>query len=400
MTPARTLFLLAVPCSLVGCPALLSDFSIGSDGGASSDDGGQGRDGAPRDDGGADAPSVSCEAGLTACGPSCVDLQQDRGNCGSCAHDCQGGDCQQGACQAVTIASGLKGTTDAGNDYAPAFAIAVDGSDVYWAVANRALMKCAKNGCNNQPTILASSNTVNTFNEDMALDATSVYWVDSTGLRQCAKTGCNNQPSVFAPGNVYALAITSATVFWTAQSACDAGFCNLVEKCAAGGCNNMPTTIVSTPPGGYFPSIDVNATSVFMVDQTAGALLTCALGGCTQPTTLASGLTPSRVVVDAANAFWTGGGFIKRCAVTGCNNSPATLISTGGQGLGGIALDATNIYWVNVSTGAVQSCAKTGCNTNPTTLVIGENRPLGIAVDATAVYWTTGGDGAVRKIAK
>jgi hypothetical protein len=61
--------------------------------------------------------SVSCEAGLTACGGTCSNLQTDGDNCGGCGLPCPTG-CSAGRC-VVTLASGPH-----------ASAIAVDAANV------------------------------------------------------------------------------------------------------------------------------------------------------------------------------------------------------------------------------------------------------------------------------
>ncbi len=48
---------------------------------------------------GACGPRPSCSGGQQACGAACVDVSQDRGNCGTCGHACSGAEaCQGGGC--------------------------------------------------------------------------------------------------------------------------------------------------------------------------------------------------------------------------------------------------------------------------------------------------------------
>jgi hypothetical protein len=46
-----------------------------------------------------------CTCTLSTCGGSCVDLQSDAANCGTCGHDCIGGTCSEGICQPFVLAS-------------------------------------------------------------------------------------------------------------------------------------------------------------------------------------------------------------------------------------------------------------------------------------------------------
>jgi formylglycine-generating enzyme required for sulfatase activity len=74
-----------------------------------------------------------------------------------------------------------------------------------------------------------------------------------------------------------------------------------------------------------------------------------------------------------------------------------------------LAVDATNVYWVNEAGGTVMTVRTTGGA--PTTLAAGQYTPSAIAVDATNVYWTNVGSnvdcasdpcpgGAVMKVPK
>jgi len=78
------------------------------------------------------------------------------------------------------------------------------------------------------------------------------------------------------------------------------------------------------------------------------------------------------------------------CAKAGCSLNPTTLASNQGMPAE-IAVDATNVYWTNVSTNEVMRCAIGGCGGKPTVLATGAIIAGGIAVDATSVYWATRG---------
>jgi hypothetical protein len=67
----------------------------------------------------------------------------------------------------ITLASGLSPANVAG--------LVLDATYVYWFDACGSIMRCAKNGCNNQPRVLASGTAV-TGIMGMAVDGTSVYW--------------------------------------------------------------------------------------------------------------------------------------------------------------------------------------------------------------------------------
>ena len=75
---------------------------------------------------------------------------------------------------------------------------------------------------------------------------------------------------------------------------------------------------------------------------------------------------------------------------------PVTLASNP-FGSWGIAVDATAVYWTNVSTGG--SVMKVGLSGGTPVTLANQDSPNAIAVDANAVYWANNG-GTVMKVAK
>jgi hypothetical protein len=135
-----------------------------------------------------------------------------------------------------------------------------------------------------------------------------------------------------------------------------------------------------------------------------GASATCSDGAPCQPRVLAYGSNPSGaggVAVDATNVYWvdTAGGHVYACAKTGCGRSPTALAS--GQGSPtGTAVSGGTVYWTNLAAGTVASCRATGCEGTPTLVASGLLAPGGITADMSSVYWVeTAKGGSVKACA-
>ncbi len=334
------------------------------------------------------SPPPTCDAGL----------DSDPMNCGSCGHDCLGGACQAGACQPVALAlvTGGRG------------AVAVDDVNVYFPVAlpTSGVQACAKTGCNNTPTVVATDTGTVSVQASIATDGTNVYWVNSTDVMQCAVGGCNGQPTHLATGqnNPHSVVVDSTSVYWLTFATTSGGS---VMKCAIGGAGG-PTTFAtdSIDPEG----VAVDATNLYWTDYDAttglGQVQSCPVTGCTgAPLVLANNQSlPSVITLDPNAVYWLAGGpNVLACAKGGCGNAPTSLATNLTQP-SGLVVDSTRLF-VSVASGAgnrmgqVLFCPIGGCNNTYSVLAADPSRPTTLAEDATAVYWidTAGG---IWKVAK
>jgi hypothetical protein len=386
----------------------------------------------------------------------CGYTQVDPHNCGVCGHDCAGGACQAGVCVPLppgVLASGLIAPTS----------VAVDANNVYWLSEGQhptqgdaagagppiglvQVMKCAKTGCNNTPTVLASGswdlpsdNNAAAFvyqrsGKDslhgLAVDGTNVYWATEFSLMACAIDGCNNSPTVLAdtPNAVVApppsvISVRGGIVYSTSEYG--------VFGCAATGCvgDGGGAGASDILWSGSAQGVVVDATNVYW--NSNGALMSCALGGCNGAPTLlnqANTVVPEAIgqiaeddtylyyTYGAATSFQSGNGpgyiaaqsgpvlgNVLSCSKKGIASGGTVLVGTTELANPmGLATDGTNIYFTELGDGVsasatdvgrVAKCSVTGCTGGATAIADHLENPRGIAVDGTNVYWADFGSG-------
>ncbi len=104
--------------------------------------------------------------------------------------------------------------------------IAVDTRNVYWTIPANGpqpgqVMACAKSGCSGGPTTLVAAGSPGA----LAVDGTSVYFVDGTSVSKCAVAGCNGQATVVAANRngPSAVAVDATRVYWTESGTAETG---------------------------------------------------------------------------------------------------------------------------------------------------------------------------------
>ncbi len=178
-----------------------------------------------------------------------------------------------------------------------------------------------------------------------------------------------------------ALAVAGGNLYFATTSA--------LYTCPRSGCGATPTLL--TTPGLLIKDIAANASNLYWTHQSpsGGVISTCEVSGCS-PVALATGQSlDGDLAIDVVNAYWTNVDRVRKCARTGCNNSPTTLETvTSPPPPEHVISDGTYVYWSwSTTNGGLMRCASAGCGTTRTTLAQVTN-VNGIATDGTEVYFT------------
>ena len=355
--------------------------------------------------------------------PPCggADLQGDSKNCGTCGHDCLGGACSAGMCQPIPLAA---------NQPQGPSGIALSATSVYWSNYNSwQILAVPKDG--GAITIVAHDATDGgevAAPGNVQTDDKYVYWVDyednsdptnAGRIARCPLVGCDGGPSQVIVTNLYypsTMSVDDAGIYWS-----DLRYYVSRANKSDGGVRILALS------GGQIDSLALDTSYVYWADETGAVnrALKDAGGpdGSTYSTLFVSGANyfyPYGLAVDGINVYFANDsdpdGLIQVMPNTGPGSGqPPTFAGSLHRPIS-IALDATNVYWIDVGTdpgdggppftdGTIMMCPKAGCPASgPTVLAQAQGQPQQIVVDDKAIYWTlygtTQNGGGVMKLAK
>ena len=271
--------------------------------------------------------------------------------------------------------------------------IAVGGGSVYWA-ANSSIMKRSTDECGGPPSTFATWDP-----QALQADSANVYFTPRSSplVMQCPANDCSQPITLSIEDSVPpSIAVDATSVYWGSTTTNGSPMTSTIKRCAIGGCAQAPTALVSYANSFMIPCIAVDGANLYWGDNN-GDVMSCPISGCTTPSILASGQTPTAIAADGKNVYWVASGnpgAVMKCAVGGCAQSPTTLASGARPG-NVLAVDGVNVYWLDAPN--VVKCSVDGCAGSPTVTASGQNGPLGPVLDATSLYWTTM-DGNVMKL--
>jgi hypothetical protein len=176
--------------------------------------------------------------------------------------------------------------------------LAVDNTNVYFS-DTPGIMKIPINSSGGTATAFGPSQS---WSYAIATDGSNVYWTTANTVSKMSTSGGPSTPIASGQMYPYSIAVDVSNVYWVNYGSTSASD-GTVMMAPIGGGSAIPLASGQAQPN----SIAVDATYVYWTTSSAtnGSVLKVPIAGGT-PTTLASGQTNARsIAVDATSAYWT-----------------------------------------------------------------------------------------------
>lgn len=329
-----------------------------------------------------DGPQLTCDAGLSLCGGSCVVTSSDPANCGGCGHDCLGGGCQDGLCLPRVLASGQD---------LPLW-IALDGDSVYWT--NRGEGTVAKVPKSGGPVTQLAAGQGEP--ERVAVDSTGVYWTNQAdGRVMKVPMAGSTEPIVIATGGdrLSGIALDDTYVYFTDEGA------DTIRRALKEPSQTPGTSVLLISMQDGAKSLLIDGTTMYWTNGVVdgGAVRKRVLPGGPVIDIALAQQGAHDLVLGGEYVYWTNwwGGTVMR---SNTQQPDAVVVATSPGSPAGIALDDTHVFWTAWESGKVLKAPIGGGA--PQQLAVDQNSPFGIAVDQVAIYWSSFGNGTIMKLAR
>jgi hypothetical protein len=327
------------------------------------------------------AGACSCPGPTQNCSSACVDVTSSAANCGSCGHACSGGAaCSGGLCQPTVYAQAGAGAP--GTPAESVNGLATDGSTVYWTYTRgpggtTQIMGVAGGGTN-------LTNGTGNYYGPLTLIAGSLYWIAAGKSGPFAESmpTSGGAPSGLKLGGMVGIAADGTSYYLTTGSSI------LICAVHTATCQTYVASNTGT-------SMAVAGSFLYWTDPGSSAVKRCALGGtCAAPTTVYSPTTsPAGLAVDSTNVYWLDGSGLQQVSI---NGGTAKTLAPGANGVGPAANDGAGVYWAGQNS---VYRASVGVASSQTTIATQQLGVTNIIVDAAAIYWNDS-TGAILRLGK
>jgi len=322
--------------------------------------------------------AVACGASAPACcAGACTSEQTDPRNCGACATVCSSGHCYRGFCDGVIVPSAAVEPDSS--------LIAVDATSVYWvdspASGNSDGILKASLASGTVSTLATAQLNVGA----LAIDANNAYWLvrnaanTSTSVVQAPLTGGTPITLGAAAPSRGTLAVGAADVYW------GPGTGGVLTMPIGGGSMTTFATLGSSICGGEVTgaSIAVNSTDLFCAG--AGGLVRLPFGAGSTTTLATAAVVPllDPLALDATNVYTQGKGSVLLQVPIG-GGSALTLATTSQTVLSAVGVTAASVYWQDLTLNKVPIGG--GVVTTLVPVTGGSGVSLAWTVDATSLY--------------